>query len=223
MESWASSPNPSPRGQRAPQPSVPPFLVIAEADGGRTIVPLASEAERITVGRRSAADVALTADDEVSRLHAELVRVDSEWTLVDDGLSANGSYVNDQRVYGRRRLRDGDVLRFGQTTVVFRRPRDTDTPTTVHSDLGTVPLRITDTQHRILVALCRPFKERAEFATPATNDEIAREVYLSVDAVKKHLRVLSARFGVGQLRPQEKRLRLAERALAAGVVARSEL
>ena len=48
-------------------------------------------------------------------------------------------------------------------------------------------------------------------------------MYLSVDAVKKHLRVLSARFGVGQLRPQEKRLRLAERALEAGVVARSEL
>ena len=41
----------------------------------------------------------------------------------DDGLSRNGTYVNEERVRGPRRLRDGDMLRAGHTTIVFRTPR----------------------------------------------------------------------------------------------------
>ena len=42
--------------------------------------------------------------------------------LVDDGLSSNGTFVNQERLNGRRRLNDGDNLRFGRTTVIFPRP-----------------------------------------------------------------------------------------------------
>ena len=52
---------------------------------------------------------------EASRAHAELERVGGEWALADDGLSRNGSFVNRERVVGRRRLRDGDELMFGDT------------------------------------------------------------------------------------------------------------
>src|SRR4029453_3683305 len=61
-------------------------------------------------------------DAEVSALPARIEVVRDECTLLDDGLSRNGSFVGEQRVDGRRRLRDGDTLRFGRTTVLFRRP-----------------------------------------------------------------------------------------------------
>ena len=61
-------------------------------------------------------------DEEVSALHAQIEVVRDECTLVDDGLSRNGSFVNEERVHGRRHLRDGDTIRFGRTAVAYRRP-----------------------------------------------------------------------------------------------------
>ncbi len=179
--------------------------------------------EKVTIGRRSSLDVALSWDAEVSRVHAEVVRIGGEWTLVDDGLSTNGSFVNGERVHGRRRLRDGDTLRFGSTSVLFRQARATQARATAQGDDPGSVVRLSETQRRILVALCRPFKDSAAFATPATNEQIAEEVFLSVDAVKKHLRVLFARFDVAQLPQNEKRVRLAERALTSGIISTTEL
>ena len=76
---------------------------------------------------------------------------------------------------------------------------------------------LTPTQRRILVALCRPVRDSA-FATPATNREIAEEVFLSVDAVKAHLRSLFERFGLEDLPQNQKRARLAAVALLQGIV-----
>ena len=55
-------------------------------------------------------------------MHASLERLGDDWVLVDDGLSRNGSFVNGERMRGRRRLYDGDELRFGQTQVSFHAP-----------------------------------------------------------------------------------------------------
>src|SRR4051794_8916366 len=86
-----------------------PFLVYRAADGKQTILDLGKlGAPPITIGRRTDSDIALTWDDEVSRVHAQLERVGGEWTLMDNGLSSNGSWVNGDRVLGRRRLHDGD-------------------------------------------------------------------------------------------------------------------
>jgi len=89
----------------------------------------------------------------------------------------------------------------------------------------TVPApHVSDAQRRVLVALCRPFRDTAErFTTPATNQDIADELVLSLDAVKSHMRALFARFGVEDLPPNEKRTRLVERALAGGVVRSEDL
>jgi DNA-binding NarL/FixJ family response regulator len=78
------------------------------------------------------------------------------------------------------------------------------------------------TQRSVLVALCRPYKD-TELATPATNQQIADELYLSVDAVKAHLRTLFGYFGVEHLPQNQKRSYLAMRALQDGVVARRDL
>jgi pSer/pThr/pTyr-binding forkhead associated (FHA) protein len=197
-----------------------PFLVLRDAEGGQVIRELA-DADTVAVGRAQPSGLELD-DPEVSSLHAELQRVGDDWVVVDDGLSRNGTFVNAERVSGRRRLRDGDVLRFGQTLVVFRAP---GAPAGDTAAAGDVPdaASVTDTQRRILLALCRPYREGSEFATPATNKHIAEEVFLSVDAVKAHLRALFEKFDVGDLPQNEKRVRLAELAMRSGVVSPREL
>jgi hypothetical protein len=80
-------------------------------------------------------------------------------------------------------------------------------------------VRLTDTQLGILAALCRPIGGGNHFATPATNQEIADEVFLSVDAVKGHLRTLYRKFGIEDLPHNQKRARLVELAIEGGYVA----
>jgi pSer/pThr/pTyr-binding forkhead associated (FHA) protein len=200
-----------------------PFLIFRDGESKHRLFVLDEEHEHVTLGRRSSADVPLSWDGEVSRLHAELVRKGVEWTLTDDGLSLNGSFVNGQPVRGHRRLRDGDAIRVGGTVLVFRNPRDQESNATKpSSDLLRV-VSLTDAQRRVLVALCRPFKNSAVFVTPPTNDQIAGELFLSVDAVKKHLRALFEKFGVEHLPQNEKRARLVERAFAGGFISDSDL
>jgi DNA-binding NarL/FixJ family response regulator len=199
-----------------------PFVMFRSQDGEQRIVALA-EGARLTVGRHGAADLSLAGDEKVSRLHAELEQVAADWVLIDDGLSRNGSYVNGERVQGRRRLRDGDLLRFGRTEVVYRAPDEArGASTALHSALRPIA-DLTDTQRKVLIALCRPFKEAPGFGVPASNQDIAGEVFLSVDAVKAHLRVLFEKFGVSHLPQNEKRLRLVEAAFHSGVVTERDL
>ena len=200
-----------------------PFLVLRDGEGRHMILPLDEARERIALGRSSSADVALTWDGEVSRVHAELTRVGEEWTLLDDGLSLNGSFVNGKRVHGRRRLHDGDTLRIGHTTLLFRDPNEGDFRPTVPTSDPEPAINLSEGQRRVLIALCRPFKGSTSFVTPATNDQIAGELFLSVDAVKKHMRALFEKFGVQDLPQYEKRARLVERAFGAGFVSEHDL
>jgi predicted ArsR family transcriptional regulator len=78
--------------------------------------------------------------------------------------------------------------------------------------------RITESQRRVLIELCRPFSEGSTFATPATNRAIAERLYLSVDSVKTHLHALFEIFGVADLPQNEKRAALAKRAVRSGAV-----
>ncbi len=97
------------------------FVVFHDGTGKRHVVDLGEDDPTITIGRRIENRVSLSWDNEVSRSHAELRRLPEGWTLVDDG-SRNGSYCNGERIVGQRPLRDGDVLRFGDTVVLFRAP-----------------------------------------------------------------------------------------------------
>jgi hypothetical protein len=86
---------------------------------------------------------------------------------------------------------------------------DADPPTNV---------RLTDTQLAILAALCRPLAAGNHVATPATNQEIADEVFLSVDAVEGHLRTLFRKFGIEDLPHDQERARLVELAIEGAYV-----
>jgi DNA-binding CsgD family transcriptional regulator len=76
--------------------------------------------------------------------------------------------------------------------------------------------KLTETQRQILLALCRHCMGESRYATPATNQQIAGEVYLSIDAVKAHLRALYRKFGVEPLPHNQKRVRLVELVLEGG-------
>jgi hypothetical protein len=193
-----------------------PFLVWRTDEGEQRLL-LLRAGWRVTIGRDPAADIPLPWDAEVSRTHALLEQVGRGWTVVDDGLSRNGSFVNGARVTGRRRLRDKDRVVCGNTPLTYRETSGGITQTASAIDTpAAIPL--SPMQHKILVALCRPLQESAS-ATPATNRQIAEEVYLTVDAVKAHLRVLFDRYGLSQLPQNEKRARLVATVLDAGVLA----
>ena len=82
---------------------------------------------------------------------------------------------------------------------------------------------MSEAQRRVLLALCRPYRERGAHVTPATNRQIADELVLSVEAVKTHLRTLFQRFAVEDLPQNAKRARLVELAFETGVVTPRDL
>src|SRR5689334_7290053 len=104
----------------------------------------------VTIGRKDEADVSLPWDPECSRLHAELELRAGEWTISDDGLSQNGTWVNELRLVGRRRLADGDDVRVGRTHLIFANPVSVGIgPTLVPGELSATP-RFSDQQQRLL-------------------------------------------------------------------------
>ncbi len=203
-----------------------PFLVYRDGTGEQQILIVEPGTTEIWVGRGEAAGLRLDWDGEVSALHAQIEVVGGECTLLDDGLSRNGSFVGPERVHGRRRLRDGEVLRFGQTTVLYRRPGESGEQapeaTVIASDVPAAAT-ISPGQKRVLVALCRPFKDGSSFATPPTNQAIADELQLSVDAVKTHMRALFEKLGLEDLPQNQKRVALVERALQSGAISPRDL
>jgi hypothetical protein len=193
-----------------------PFLVWRTEDGQQRLLLLDQANWRVSIGRDPAADVPLPWDAEVSRTHALLEQVGRGWMLVDDGLSRNGSFVNGSRVVGRRRLTDKDRRVLGATTVTYRETSGGTTQTASAIDTPAAIL-LSPMQRKVLIALVRPVHE-SDSATPATNRQIAEEVFLTVDAVKAHLRVLFERYGLSELPQNEKRARLVATVLDAGVL-----
>jgi pSer/pThr/pTyr-binding forkhead associated (FHA) protein len=200
-----------------------PFLVLRDGDGAQRIVDLDGHGTRVSVGRAPSNEISLPWDTEVSRLHAELECIGGEWTVSDDGLSRNGTYVNGERVTSRHRLHDGDVISIGGTLIAFRAPAEGSISRATVTALGPhVGELLTPAQRRVLVALCRPFKDN-NYATPATNQQIANELVVSVDAVKSTLRALFEVFGVDDLPQNQKRASLALQAMRNGVISRRDL
>lgn len=205
---------------RAAEPGEP-YLSRWDAQARQCRWPLRDRV--VTLGRASCADVVIDDDPQVSRVHATLERVAGVWTIDDNGLSRNGTFVNGRRVSGRLQLHDRDEIRVGSTVLTFCAPAEADS---VHTQIGE-PLptaaRLTPAQRAVLLALCRPYKDDRHYPTPATNQQIAQELFLSVDAVKTHLRVLFHKLGIEHLPQNQKRTRLVEMALQYDLVSLSQL
>jgi predicted component of type VI protein secretion system len=69
----------------------------------------------VSIGRSEACTLQLR-DLKVSRRHAELVLLDGTWTVLDCG-SQNGTFLSGILLREPRRLRPGDILTIGDTTI----------------------------------------------------------------------------------------------------------
>ncbi len=198
-----------------------PFVAFRDADGELTLVTLGDG--RVVIGRDAGNDLALPWDREVSRVHALLERLAGSWTVVDDDLSRNGTFVNGPRVRGRRRLNDRDAIRVGGTQALYRNPADEAGETARVAEHAEVA-GITPGQRRVLVSLCTPFLVASEpGATPPSNSELAGGLGVSTEAVRTHLKALFRLFDLPDLPQNRKRAELARRAIASGVVSRRDL
>jgi len=180
------------------------------------------DSERIVIGRAVDRGVRLDWSARVSRVHAVLERVGDQWTVVDDGLSRNGTFVNGRRVVGRQRLTDGDVIRCGDIDIGFCDPVARLGEETLKAPERLPSSPVSPAQRRVLVALCRPLRD-APYVGAATNKQIAAELSLSVDAVKTHMKRLFEALEVDDLPQNQKRAQLAWKALSSGVVTSQDL
>ena len=187
-----------------------PFIELRDAGGVQQLVPL--PAGGLTIGRTPQSGLALTWDGQVSRSHATLEPIDGVWTVLDDGRSTNGTFVNEERVQGRRTLKHMDVIRTGATRMRFHDPTGEASLTLTEVSGEAIAPPLTAAQRRVLAALCR-------YADgPATNEQIAQELTVSVDTVKTHMRALFEAFRLGAAPPYRKRFELVRMAVGAGLV-----
>ena len=107
---------------------VPPELRAAPKRGSRLVVLKSTSLTEgadftlnsapVTIGRGGQNDLVLSGDGFASAEHARVEqRADGTW--VEDHGSTNGTFVNGERVHGRRKLARGDVLRIGETDLRF--------------------------------------------------------------------------------------------------------
>jgi DNA-binding MarR family transcriptional regulator len=185
------------------------------------IEPVVLDDDRVTVGTEDSNRVCLADDGTVSRLHAVVENYGSGWAVRDLG-SRNGTFINGRRVLGEQVLHAGDELRIGKTRLVFR---DQNAP--VRAGKGTQVLDVDPTpeltrrERDVLHALCRPLAASEAFSQPASIRAIAKELVVSDAAVKQHLLRLYDKFGLID-RSENRRIRLANEAIARGVISRIE-
>ena len=105
---------------RAEAGIVPGRLVVTRSK----VVPVGKVLEAgpvpTTIGRSDDNVLVLDGDDYASGHHARVESgLDGTWVVDLD--STNGTYVNGERIEGRRRLREGDLLQVGDTELAFER------------------------------------------------------------------------------------------------------
>jgi pSer/pThr/pTyr-binding forkhead associated (FHA) protein len=173
-------------------------------------------ASRTTIGRSAASAIALTDDAATSSLHAEIMRIDEEWLIVDDGLSTNGTFVAGRRIQGRTRLRNQDRILVGGTVLVFH-SADSLVVRTTRAGHVIERSELSESEFLVLKALCRPIVLGGA-RSPAPNAAIKDEVFLTLHGVKRCLTRLFQTYGISE--SASKRAELADAAIDSGIVGR---
>jgi DNA-binding CsgD family transcriptional regulator len=191
-----------------------------EPRGGSTPGIVTISKDRVTLGRTAEADVTLTSDTSVSRLHSAIERYPGGWVIRDLG-STNGTFLNGERLANDRPLKSGDEIRLGSCVFVFH--ASTNASDEIETIQGAAPPTVTRREHEVLVELCRPLIDKSvAFGRPSTVAEIADRLFIGQATVKFHLDNLFDKFGL--VEPGEgRRLALANEALKRGAVTLGEL
>jgi pSer/pThr/pTyr-binding forkhead associated (FHA) protein len=94
------------------------LIALSGPQAGREVRVIAE----LTVGRSPDCDLTLT-DPKVSRRHAAVVNV-AGGLLLRDCSSLNGTWLNDERIDGERRLAPGDRVRIGGSEFIVEAADD---------------------------------------------------------------------------------------------------
>jgi VWFA-related protein len=72
----------------------------------------------VTIGADTRSTMGLAEDQGIAGQHAEVVNENGRYVITDKG-AASGTFVNKERVYGTKVLKDGDIIDVGNATIVF--------------------------------------------------------------------------------------------------------
>jgi len=92
-----------------------PYLIVKKGELEGQTIPLQNE--KTTFGRAENSDVCLK-DINISRRHAQILRLNNNVMAIVDLGSSNGTYVNDFPI-NRIFLMDGDEIRMGETVMTY--------------------------------------------------------------------------------------------------------
>ena len=98
-----------------PEPEPVPLVLVVT--GGAAHGRQLDVEDELVLGRAVSGDGRLTDDNELSRRHARISRGDTGVLAIEDLGSANGTYVNGQRITSRVVLTPGDSVKVGSTTI----------------------------------------------------------------------------------------------------------
>lgn len=141
--------------------------VLINQETGQTF-PL--DQETTTLGRKADNTIVLADDAAISRRHALITHQDGSYLIQDAG-SANGTYLNDQRIAEPQPLSNGDVVRLGQTRLTIQFPEKPEEEALV-----------TPSEPNISVATSVPPSARAEIPEPAL-PPIHRQLFLIQESI----------------------------------------
>jgi DNA-binding CsgD family transcriptional regulator len=166
----------------------------------------------VLVGRAPTCQLRLS-DPTVSRRHLLLTPVHDTWIAEDVSRGSRTQLERGaQRLVLRQRqaLSSGDRLHIGATVLTFKDVAQPAIDETRPGGLGDrVELR--DRERDVLNVLCRPVIENT--GPPASNTEIAAELYLSVEGVRSNLKSLYRKFGIASGTGDQRRAMLVQRAI----------
>lgn len=154
----------------------------------------------ISIGRASDCTIPIK-DRYLSRRHAEIIANNGSWLLKDLG-SANGTYLNGNRVERDSPLKPGDRIRLGDTEIVFESTEhNTDKMLAVSVDdskvSATIAIPIHDIDESPAAADIEKLKTLNLLARELIEDRPMDELFgFIVDRVMQHLRPSRAALGL---------------------------
>jgi pSer/pThr/pTyr-binding forkhead associated (FHA) protein len=120
QESFVLAPAQARSGSPAEAPVPPGRLVVVSSPTLKPGQAFSTGPVPLTIGRSAQNAAALEGDEFASTHHARVEsQRDGVWIL--DLGSTNGTWVNGERMDGRHRLHEGDVVRIGQTELRYER------------------------------------------------------------------------------------------------------